>query len=243
MLHVEAAEYLKLKRTFTKKLIWLAPLVTMLLCAGLGVSSLFQSGSYNWWYSMMLPGALTLICAGVLQKDGKKLNYRAILGLPVRPSRFWIGKIGVAVRLLLTSSIVFFAGVTLGGFVFTSTIPFANSAAGSLLLFITFLWQIPLCLFLTERLGMFATLIINLAGYVACGIFSAQSSLWWALPYAIPSRLMCPVIGVLPNGLPVPAGDPLLDKSVILPGIIISVFLFVVLSLLTAWSFRNREVK
>ncbi|AHM66213.1 lantibiotic immunity ABC transporter MutE/EpiE family permease subunit [Paenibacillus polymyxa] len=238
-----AAEHLKLKRTFTKKLVWLAPIVTLLLCTGLMGGHMFQSASYNWWYIMLLPGALTLMCSGVIQKDGKKLKYRAILGMSVDLAQVWYGKIGVCVRLLMVSSIILFVGITLGGFVFSSSVTLAGSVAATLILFVTFLWQIPLCLFLTDRIGMFATLIINMLGNVACTILFATSSIWWAVPYAIPARLMCAVIQVLPNGLAILSEDPLLDRGVIVPGLVITVGLFMILSVLTAMSFRKREAK
>lgn len=237
------AEWLKIKRTFTKKLIWLAPLFTLLLCAGLMPGPFFQIASYNWWYTMLLPGGLTLMCAGVLQKDGKKLKYRAVLGLPIPPHNIWLGKIGVVAGMLLASILALFIGVTLSGLVFPAGLTLADSAAGSSLLFLTFLWQIPLSLYLTDRIGMIATLILNLLGNVACNILFAAQDSWWSVPYAIPSRLMCATIGVLPNGLPVPAGHALGDKSVILPGVLITLGLFFLLSLLTTLSFRNREAK
>ena len=236
------SEYQKLKRTFTKKLVWLAPIVTMLLCAILGLGDMFQNGSYNQWSSFILPCMLTLICVSVIEKDKKKMNYRGILSLPINPEKIWVGKIGVCVFLYFVSCIVFFVGVTLGGLVFGISISLIQSAAGSVLLFITFLWQIPLCMFLTDRLGMFITVCINLAGNITCGIFAAKTSFWW-IPYAIPLRLMCPVIKVLPNGLSVPANDPLLSTSVILPGILITLILFIVLSVLTALSCRKLEAK
>ncbi|MGZ0041420.1 lantibiotic immunity ABC transporter MutE/EpiE family permease subunit [Paenibacillus ottowii] len=238
-----AAEHLKLKRTFTKKLVWLAPIVTLLLCTGLMGGHMFQSASYNWWYIMLLPGTLTLMCSGVIQKDGKKLKYHAILGMSVDSAMVWYGKIGVCVRLLMFSFIILFIGITLGGFVFSTSVTLARSVAATLILFITFLWQIPLCLFLTDRIGMFATLFINMLGNVACTILFATSSIWWTVPYAIPARLMCAVIQVLPNGLAVPSGDPLLDQGVIAPGLVITVCLFMILSVLTAMSFRKREAK
>ena len=236
------AEYQKLKRTFTKKLIWLAPIVTMLLCVILGGGNMFQNGSYNWWYTMLLPGTLTLICTSVIQKDKNKLNYRGILSLPIKPEKIWVGKIVACAFLYLISCIVFFVGVTLGGLVCGITISLIQSAAGSILLFITFLWQIPLCMFLTDRLNLFFTVSINLAGNIACTIFASRTSCWW-IPYAIPARLMCPVIKVLPNGLSVPANDPLLSTSVILPGVLITLTLFIALSVLTALSYRKLEAK
>lgn len=237
------AETLKVKRTFAKKLIWVAPVLTLLLCTALMAGSYLQSATYNWWYSMLLPGALTLMCAGLVQKDGKKLKYRAILGLPIHLEKVWLGKIGAGSLMLLASTIVLFIGVTLSGFVFPAVLTLPESAAASLLLFLTFLWQIPLCLFLVDRIGMFAALIINVLGNVACMILFSTTSLWWVAPYAIPARLMCAVIGVLPNGLQVPDGDVLLDKGVIEPGLIITLGLFILLSALTMLTFRNREAK
>ena len=222
------SEYQKLKRTFTKKLVWLAPIITLFSSAILGLGTTVQNGGYNWWYIMMLPGMLTLICAGVAQNDKKKLKYRGILSLPINPEKIWIGKIGICVFLYLISCIIFFVCVTLGGLMFGTSIPLLQSAAASVLLFITFLWQIPLCMLLT--------------GNIVCSIFAAKTFCWW-IPYAIPARLMCPVIKVLPNGLSVPANDPLLSTSVILPGILITLILFIVLSVLTASSCRELEAK
>jgi ABC-2 type transport system permease protein len=54
---------------------------------------------------------------------------------------------------------------------------------------------------------------------------------------------MCPVIHVLPNGLTVPANDPLLASNVILPGVLITLALFVILSALTALTYRKLEAK
>lgn len=242
MMELIFAECQKYKRTFTKKIIWLAPIVTLLLCTVLCLGNMSQLGSYNWWYLMLLPGALTLICVSIVKKDKRKLNYRSILSLPINPEKIWIGKISTCVYFHFITCIIFFAGVTISGFIFGSSISILRSAAGSMLLFLTFLWQIPLCMFLSERLGLFLTVGMNLAGNMACTIFISKESYWW-IPYAIPARLMCPVIKVLPNGLPVPANDPLLSTSVILPGILIALIMFAALSLLTALPYRKLEAK
>ncbi|GFR37284.1 lantibiotic ABC transporter permease [Insulibacter thermoxylanivorax] len=236
------AEYLKIRRTFTKQLFWLAPLLTMFMSFALMGGQYFQTGTYNWWYILMLPGALTLICAGIMMRDKRKLNYRAILGLPIQLEKVWYGKIGAAMILYLLTTIILFIGVGIGGVLFSASLTWSEHALGSLLLYLSYLWQIPLCLFLTDRLGMIAAFILNLPGNIASSVLLADTPLWWTVPYAIPARLMCAAIGVLPNGLPVPEGDVLLDKGVILPGVLITLGLFVILSLLTMLPFRRREV-
>lgn len=242
MFRLISCEYQKQKRTFTKKAAFSAPIVTMVLCFVLGAGTSFQAGSYNWWYTMLLPGTLSLICAGVVQKDKKKLNYRRMLSLAAEPQRIWLGKIGGCVLLFGISCVVFFVGVTLGGFIFGSSITPAKGAEASVLLFVTFLWQIPPCMFLADRLGTFAAVLTALAGNIPCMAFASNGPYWW-IPFAIPPRLMCPVIHVLPNGLPVPANDPLLASSVILPGVLITLVLFVLLTVATTLSWRRLEAK
>jgi lantibiotic protection ABC transporter MutE/EpiE family permease subunit len=242
MLRIILSEYQKQKRTFTKKTAFLAPIIIMLLCLFLSGGGYFQAESYNWWYTMFLPGSLSLICAGVVQKDKKKLHYRRILSLPVDPQKIWFGKIGGCVLLFLISCFIFLVGITLGGAIFGNSVSFSQGATAVALLFLTFLWQIPFCMILADRWGQFAALLINLTGNIVCVVFAAKGDFWW-IPFAVPTRLMCPVIHILPNGLAVPANDPLLSSGVILPGVLITLVLFCVLSLLTALPYRRLEAK
>ncbi len=54
---------------------------------------------------------------------------------------------------------------------------------------------------------------------------------------------MCPVLGIMPSGVLAPALSPLLDSSVILPGIIISFVWFIFLSVLLILYFKRKVVK
>lgn len=236
------AERLKWKRTFAPKLVWIAPVVTLLLCFVLGAGSVFQIGAYNWWYTTLLPGALIIFCSLVMQKDAR-MKYRSVLAMPLDLKKIWVSKILACAGLLLASCVIFFIGVTAGGRLLGQSIPLLNSIAGSLLIFTTFLWQIPLCLYLSGKCGMFVTILLNLAGNVVCGILFADKTSWWMMPYSIPIRLMCPVLNILPNGLPVEADSLLLDSGVILPGVLISLAWFGVLSLVTTIWFQRQEAK
>ncbi len=89
---------------------------------------------------------------------------------------------------------------------------------------------------------MVITLIINIALNIV-GVLLAIEPSWFAFPYAITSRLMCPVIGALPSALPVPANSPLNDKNVIFPGVMISIVLFIILLVVTSLLFRKKEAK
>lgn len=242
MLRPIQAERLKMKRTFAMKLVWLAPLLTLFFSFALMHGRYFQSGAYNWWYVLMLPGALSLFCALLIQKDAR-MKFRPVLSLPVSPSRIWLGKAGLGLVWLAAACLLLFAGATLGGQVWNPTVSLADGLLGSLLLVVTMAWQIPLCLFLAARLGLFVSVLANLLVGLASGLLAATHAYWWAVPYAIPLRLMAAVLGIAPNGLPLEAGDPLWDKGVILPGLVISLALAVLLLALTSLWFRKKEAR
>ena len=63
---------------------------------------------------------------------------------------------------------------------------------------------------------------------------------WWHT--AIPSKLMCYIIRVMPNGLSVEAGAYPFDIKVILIGVLVTITLYIVTSYLTAKWFEKQEV-
>lgn len=242
MISIVKAERLKWKKTFIPKLVWLAPIVAILLPALLMGGNYFQKGAYNWWYTMLLPGALTICCALAVEKDAK-LKYHSILAMPIDLKKIWFGKILACSAWLLLISLIFLAGITAGGILFGNSFSFINSLTGSLLIFITFLWQIPLCLFLAAKLGTYMAIFINIVGNLAGMIAFADGEFWNSVPYAITARLICPILEILPNGLPVPEGSPLLSMSVIVPGVVIALVWFALISFFTARWFQKREAK
>ncbi len=244
------SEYLKIKHTFIGKLIFIAPIFAILFPLGL-TPSYFQIDAYNWWYSILLPGMVSLLCTLVAVKD-KKMKNMAVLSLPVDLKKVWISKILVCIMMIAFASIIHLLGSVVIGNVLRfeklGIIPPASAVLGSLVLIITFLWQIPLCLFLGSKIGMFPTILINIIAYFILGIILAVKDVLWIIPYAVPSRLMCPIIRVLPNGLPAVPGNQtfrpeLLSGGVILPGIIITVVLFVILTILTAKWYEGQEAR
>ena len=80
------------------------------------------------------------------------------------------------------------------------------------LLTVSELWEIPVALFLSERFGMIVNLFVCLF-ITVCGVVISQTRIWYVLVSAIPMRMMCPLLHVLPNGLAAEAGNPLLIRE------------------------------
>ncbi len=234
------AENLKLKRTFTKKLIFIAPIITLFFGAMSG--PYYQANSFNWWYIIMFPGNIALFCALVNQKEEKKIKYGAVFSLPIDLKKVWFSKIGIISIYALFANIVLSLGVIAGKYIFTSTIPSTKAMAAGIIITIISLWQIPLCLFLAKKFGFFPPVILNVGIGLVLDTWMATKALWWLCPYSWTSRLMCPILRILPNGLLAEAKDPLLNSNVIPVGTGVSIALFIILLLATAHWFKKQEV-
>jgi len=244
------SEYLKIKHTFVEKLIFIAPIFAIIFPL-IMMPAYFEINSYNWWYTTTLPGMISLGCALVAAKD-KKMKNMAVLSMPVDLKKVWISKILVCIVMIAFASLIHLLGNVIIGNIFGigqwGKAGMLNVVLASIILIITFLWQVPLCLFLTSKIGLFPTVLINIGAYLILGVVLAVKKVLWIIPYAIPSRLMCPMLKVLPNGLPAVPGTEtftpeLLSGSVILPGIIITAVLFVILTFATAKWYEGQEAK
>ena len=71
------SEILKTKHTFPLKLVIISPLFTILLGLVLSGTSA-QPASYNWWYEILLPITLSILCASTIIRE-KKTHYQNVL--------------------------------------------------------------------------------------------------------------------------------------------------------------------
>lgn len=242
MLKYVKAELLKQKRSFNQKVIWMIPLVVIILAFGLMGSTFAFSGGYNWWYLLFLPFTLTYIVVTLITKEQGK-NYHGLLGIVEDKKKIWYAKVIVGTLYVLLINMIFFIMMIIGSKIFKFyTTDIDKAFLGSLVLFITFAWQVPLFMIIGEKIGVNLSILVSVFCNLGMACICAVESYWW-IPFAIPARLMCPIIGVLPNGLLVEdAGKRFADSSVIIPGIILSLLLYGIVTWVTAYRFSEKEV-
>lgn len=222
------AENLKYRHSFTGILWFLMQLLTLALAYGISRGNGISS-AYNWWYTLMLPGMLTLVVCLIGEKD-RKMKNRAVLSLPVRTGCIWDAKILVGIKSLLLANLFgAAANLILGQYLLPrfwipqvlELTPLQIAAAAAVMT-VTALWQIPFCLWMDQKWGMLQTMIVNII-LNGSGTFMAVTTLWMMNPWAVMPRLMTVVIGILPNGLrAVPESmtyiPGITDPKAILPG-------------------------
>lgn len=201
------AEQMKYRRTFLKKLAIFMPLVTALLAAWL-MPSYFAVNSYNWWYVGLYPGYIGVLCGCLGGKDKGKKNH-TIWSLPCSMGNIWDAKLLVGAKMsgLAMLCMLLFTGVigklmeVIGQVQYVAPPSVAMQLAAGVVMWLTTLWQIPVCLYLSQKMGTFLMLILHTVLNLALAVTVSLKPFFALFPGAITARLMCPVLGVLPNGL------------------------------------------
>lgn len=231
------AERMKNRHTSTGKLQALMPMISVFLAVWLS-REYFTISSYNWWYMILFPGMLALICSAVGNRD-KKMENRTIQTLPVEIGSVWDGKILYGIQCMGIALLVFL-GVTLfvstGIELITGQVFRIHPTAGEQIfavaaLFVTSLWQVPFCLFLQQLMGTIPMVLLHMGSYILFSVELSLHSFYMLLPGGITARMMCMILKILPNGLAAEPGSvtfrpELLDFRGLPIGIASSVFWF-----------------
>ena len=243
MLSILRAEYLKTKKSMGRVLVWAFPIIVFALAfvLTLGTTNAYAESVWNWWYTLLLPGMLAITCYLSITRE-KKTGYYHLMTLSASKRKLMRGKIIYMGCVILVSDMIIFAGASLGGFLLTTCVPTGGAAIAIAVLTISQLWEIPLLLFLSERFGMIVELLVCLFLTVS-GIIIAPTEKWYLFVSAIPMRILCPLLHILPNGIRAEEGSPLLDMGVVLPGICLSIIWFILATILFINWFDKREGK
>lgn len=243
------AEQMKYRHTFLGKAFFVAPLLTLLLGIKLSPAYVVLT-SFNWWYMFLLPAMLSIVSCSCGEKD-RKLGEKAVFTLPVSLKRARLIKIFDCSLWLFLACIVQCILTFVAGQVFqakySDTITIFHALFAGVLLFLTYAWQIPLCLLLEQKCGAAATILINMAANIILSANFATEGMW-LIPYAVPARLMCPVLKILPNGLPAEPGNitfspELLSWGSILPGLVVTCLCFILVTEISIRVYERKGMK
>ena len=251
MINILQSEFLKYKRTFTRRLILLAPIFFIIVALP---QKLFMPENYlrpwqlildlvfNWWPVVFIPMGLALFAALTESQEKKAGNYRSLRVHDISPARLWIAKVIIMGCHTLLSTFVLIGATVISGLITgDGSIPWSKIVAAGFTTWIVSLAIIPLQLWMATWRGTFASIAMGFLGLIA-GVIAAPESYWVYVPWSWPTGLMSPIIGVHPNGTLLETTSPLLNTSVIPKGIIISIVSLIIFTFITAVWFSKREV-
>lgn len=234
------SEHLKYKRTFCKKLVIIAPVTVALLAFLMGGFYWYQSLLLYWWYAFILSGALALICSLANHREGGKAKYAHIFSQPINIKRFWISKNLMVMYLFGLMQIMLLLLGNIPYVISPSTVQFHLGVLflGVCMIFITEIWQIPLCMFLSKKFGLYVAIIVNvLLGLISPIIFKS-SIISWIVPYCWAAKALQYSLGIKVSGdlMEFPGIKHIVNVVILC---MLSIVLFLVLLKVTAKWFEN----
>lgn len=220
MFGIVQSEILKIRHTFAMKLIFIAPFSTILLGYFLG-GSFFQYAAYNWWYTIILPMAVSIWCADIIKRE-KNTRLQNILCLGTSLEKIWVGKCIVVIIFLFAANLLMWIGCTVLGCFTIMNISTLNGMAGCMLLFLTYIWQVPFIMFIAFKAGYLAAVLLSFFANVLLFSVGVEKAWFFINPYAISARVVCPFFAIYPNGLLLEDGSLLWNTDCIPTAVIVS---------------------
>lgn len=234
------SEHLKFKRTISNKLLFIIPFITTIFAWIVGGFFGFQYTTIYWWYAFLLPGAIAILCSLSHRKEDSAGKYYSVFSMPLNLSKFEMAKGVILIEKLLVAGIFLALLISISNIISPVTAVYSvpQSMVGSIAIVLASVWQIPLCLYLTRKTGLFVPIILNTILGIFLPILLGNTAIWWLVPYCWAAKLAEPLMGIELNGTF--AGNPRLSIIVFI-SIVLSIFLFVILSFADAKDFSKRR--
>lgn len=240
------SENLKFKRTFSRKFIFLAPVfvaifVYIVFGKMIEAQKFYSANIYNWWSLFFVTLGSTLFCIFSVLKDKK--TYSLLISRGIDKKINWISKILIVTFYLLISHIWLFTFFEITNyFLFGSFFDIPNFFYATILDFLVSISLVPLNLFLQYKTSTLLTFAINFLGLIA-GIKLSPTFMWFVSPWGYALRFMCPILRMHPNGVFLESNSCLLNKNILIPGIVLCLFIFTASTYITAILIDNKEGK
>lgn len=234
------SEHLKFKRTISNKLLFIIPLMTAIFAWIVGGFIGFQYTALYWWYAFLLPGAVAILCSLSHRKEENAGKYYSVFSMPMNLSKFEIAKGIILIEKLVVAAVFLAIIISISNIISPATAVYSvlHSIAGSIGIILASVWQIPLCLYLARKTGLFLPIVLNTLLGIFMPIALGNTVVWWLVPYCYAAKLAEPLMGIELNGTF--EGNCGFSITVLI-SIVLSILLFLILSYADAKDFSKRR--
>lgn len=118
------SEHLKFRRTFSNKLLIIAPLITAVFAWLMAGFTGFQYMTLYWWYSFLLPGTITVLCYLSNQKEIRADKYYSVYSMSINLKKFWISKNLILIEKMIFAAFILALLVCVSNIISPSTVIF-----------------------------------------------------------------------------------------------------------------------
>ena len=235
------AEMLKYKSSFANKILVIAPICTGLFAWVVGGFTGYQYMTLYWWYAFLLPGTIAILCYLANQKEERADKYFSVFSMPIHLKKFWFYKNLVLIEKILVGALILSLMICISNVIAPATTVYTPSQVfiGSILISYASIWQLPLCLFLAKKIGMFGTIFINTLLGIFLPPLAGSTDIWFLFPHCWSAKLSETLMGIEINGTLMPHLN--ISLNIVLIVLVLTSILFIVLSAFSATWFSKQE--
>ncbi|GAA1231665.1 hypothetical protein GCM10009676_13370 [Prauserella halophila] len=246
---VVRVELMRLRHGFLFWYAFLAPIVAAVpLYIGSAGSAEAESGRY--WevfrdVSLELWGVLVPITAGLMAALSVRADHdawRLMFSYAVPRSRYFVGKVVALALLQLFSTAILAVLLGIGAALQGRLIDDGMTVLGGALLpWVAGLGTVAVAVYVAMRWGLGAAITLGVAGML-CGALISDKDFWFAVPMAWPMRVILPLAGIGPNGVPLPPDSPLRDMGAVPVALVLSALLAAVALVLGGHYLKRKQI-
>ncbi|MGW4561593.1 ABC transporter permease [Streptomyces sp. NPDC004561] len=199
----------------------------------------FRNVTLEFW-GVLVP--MTAGLAAALSVRADQDAWRLLLSYGVPRERYFIGKVTALGVLGFLSSTVLVVMLSFGAMI-SGRFP---GAMGTVVAAVYLPWLVGLSMTALSVLvsvvwGMGPSIGVGVAGLL-CGALVSDKVFWYAVPFAWPMRVVLPLAGIGPNGVPLPKDSPVTSMSAIPLAVGLAVVLTGVLLVAGSMHMRRKEI-
>ncbi|MEV6256344.1 ABC transporter permease [Nocardia sp. NPDC051911] len=246
---VTATELARMRRGFIGWFAILVPVVITVPLYPMSLASPEGRSGHTWTvfrdvvlegWGVLIPMTAALLAALSVRADQDA--WRLLFSYAVPRNKYLLAKyLGLAALTAVSTTLLALllsVGAALSGRFGTSV---ATIVAASYLPWLAGLGTAAVALVVSVVWGLGPTITTGVVGMMS-GMLIADKSWWMAVPFAWPMRVILPLAGIGPNGVPLPADSPVRDHGVILPAIALSIGLAVLVLALGSLHMTRKEI-
>lgn len=233
-------EFLKTKRTVIRKLVWIFPILAAIITTLFFASTGYVAQSLINQWSFLYANLFTALLIGLIDRHEKNsTDYKMIFSSPTNLFNYELGRILNGIFLILLGSLILIIITIMESLFWPTKISILSIIIAILGIFLTAIWQIPLYFWLSRKTNLYISILVAFLGsFISLMINETSFGNFW--PYSWSSLFPVSLIKMHVNGLLVNNHETISNNSWT---ILASIILFVILSYLTAFSFKKQVNK
>lgn len=146
---------------------------------------------FNWWYAFLPSGSNRNLMFLITPERRKCGEILFCIFYAFEPFKFEMAKGMILIEKLLVAGVFLALLISISNIISPATAVYSvpQSITGSITIVIASVWQIPLCLYLARKTGLFVPIMLNTVLGIFLPILLGNTAVWWLVPYCWAAKL------------------------------------------------------